>query len=313
MEESFEWSGLLHVPVMAEAVVDHLIKQSTRIIVDCTFGTGGHSLELLKRAPDSAFLIGIDLDDEALEIGSRRLSQYRSRILLKRGNFGQISTILGEYAGMVDALLIDCGVSRLQVIKPQRGFSFDREGPLDMRFDRSSGIDASRFLSQISFEQLSDLLLRFGEKRGKEIARAILERREKGAIRTTSDLADAVKSVVRFKVAKSLARVFLAIRASANKELENLANALDSLPLLMNKGGRVCVISYHSLEDKIVKDAFRKYSGRCICPPGSLSCTCGRVEAFRVVTKKPLKPGSDEVRKNPWARSAKMRVMERCD
>jgi len=313
MEESFECSGLLHIPVMVEAVVDHLIRKSTRVIVDCTFGTGGHSLELLKRAPDSAFLIGIDLDDEALEIGSRRLSQYMSRVLLKRANFGEISTILADYAGMVDALLIDCGVSRLQVMKPQRGFSFDREGPLDMRFDRSSQFDARKFLNRVSFEELSDLLLKFGEKRGREIARAILERGEKGAIRTTSDLADAVKSVVRFKAAKSLARVFLAIRASTNRELENLANALDSLPLLMNKGGRVCVISYHSLEDTIVKNAFKKLSGKCICPPGSLSCTCGKVEAFRVITKKPLKPGDDQIRRNPWARSAKMRVMERCD
>lgn len=313
MKEPFECAGLLHIPVMADAVVRYLIKPSTRLIVDCTFSTGGHSLELLKAAPDSVFLIGIDLDEEALKIGSKRLSQYRDRILLRKGNFGQISTILSDYAAMVDALLIDCGVSRLQITEPQRGFSFDREGPLDMRFDRSSRIDAKGFLGKISLEELSDLLFKFGEKRARRIACSIIEKREEGRLRTTADLADAVKSVAKVRAAKSLARVFLAIRASINAEVENLTHALDSLCMLMNKGGRVCVITYHSIEDRIVKSAFRKYTGRCICPPGSLSCTCGKVRAFKSITGKPIIPDKDEIERNPWARSAKMRVVERCD
>lgn len=304
---------LLHVPVMVEAVVNHLIKPSTRLIVDCTFGTGGHALELLRRAPDSALLIGIDLDEEALKIGEKRLDRYRGRVLLKKGNFGEISTILADYAGKVDALLIDCGVSNLQLMEPRRGFSFDREGPLDMRFDRDAEVDAAKLLAKCSFAELSDLFSKFGEKRSREIARIVIQRRDQGQIKTTLDLADAVKSVVKIRPAKSLARVFLAIRSSANRELENLTNALDSLCDVMNKGGRVCVITYHSLEDRIVKDAFKKYSGRCICPPGSLSCKCGKVSAFRLVTKKPLTPDRDEVERNPCARSAKMRVMERCD
>ena len=302
-----------HVPVMIGETREFLVRPSTRVIVDATVGLGGHAEALLDAAPDDCVLVGIDLDDDALGFTARRLERFGERVVLEKSNFADLAEKLPpRFRGRVDALLVDCGISGLQIVSSDRGFSFDREGVLDMRFDGSTGRTASALLYDMSLDDLARLLREFGETRwARKIAGAVVERRETGDLRSSLDLAQAVKSVVKARPAKSLARVFLALRATVNRELANLARIMESLPDLMASGGRVCVITYHSLEDRIVKMSFRRLSGKCVCPPGRPECRCGKVSAFRILTPKPVRPRREEVSANISARSAKMRVAER--
>ena len=304
---------LWHVPVMAGTVVSLLVTESTGVMVDCTVGTGGHAEAMLRAAPGSSVLVGLDLDREALGIANRRLAPFGDRVILKQMNFKDLGTGLPRrFMGDVDALLIDCGISRLQIVQPGRGFSFDRDGAMDMRFDRSTPISAMALLEEIDVEELVRMLRQFGEKaNGRKIARAIIRERDAGRLVTTADLARTVKSVVRSKAAKSLARVFLAIRARVNHELENLSEALASLPAVLASGGRAAVIAYHGNEDRVVKQYFRKFSGRCICPPERLVCDCGKERVFKVLTPKPVTPSAGEIEQNPASRSARIRVVEK--
>jgi 16S rRNA (cytosine1402-N4)-methyltransferase len=298
---------------MAVEVVGYLIQVSTMAIVDCTVGTGGHSEAMLQAASPQCTLLGIDLDQEALDVASARLSGFGDRVRLEKMNFGNLGTGLpSSLIGRVDALLIDCGISRLQVVRPNRGFSFDREGVLDMRFDRSGPVSAASLLGKVGLAELTELLKQFGEKsRSRRIAQAVIRMRDRGHLSTTTDLARAVKSVVPARAAKSLARVFLAVRCRVNQELNNLADALEAMPEVLSSGGRAAVIAYHSAEDRVVKQYFRKFSGRCICPPGQEVCTCGKAAWFRVLTPKPVTPSAEEIRLNPSARSARIRVVEK--
>jgi 16S rRNA (cytosine1402-N4)-methyltransferase len=308
-----ENQDLWHLPVMVREVQEFLILESTRVIVDCTVGTGGHAAAMLEAASPGAVLYGIDMDKEALEMATSRLSRFGRRVFLMKTNFRYLARDLPpQTVGKVDALLLDCGISRLQIVRASRGFSFDRDGELDMRFDRSSQRTAASVLAKLSAAELARLLLQFGERsRAKRIAQAVLKRRDRGQLATTGDLADAVKTVSKTRVAKSLARVFLAIRSQVNLELENLAEVLDCLPQVLSKGGRAGVISYHSAEDGITKRYFRKLSGKCVCPPGRLVCDCGRASFLRILTPKPVLPSGPEVRRNPGARSARLRVVEK--
>jgi 16S rRNA (cytosine1402-N4)-methyltransferase len=298
---------------MAKEVRHYLIGTSTRVIVDCTVGTGGHAETLLKASSGDSILVGLDLDGDALAIAKDRLSQFGERVLLKQMNFRDlIRAIPPRLQGEVDALLIDCGISKLQIVTSGRGFSFDMDGPLDMRFDAARGRPAVSVLRDMSIKEIRDLIGRFGEgARAGRIARAIVRRRDRGELASTGDLAGAIKSVVRDRAAKSLARVFLAVRSYVNGELENLAAALEVVPRVLAAGGRACVISYHSTEDRIVKTSFRKYSGKCVCPPGRIVCDCGRAPLFRILTPKPISPAAREIDRNPSARSAKIRVVEK--
>jgi len=304
-----------HLPVMVNEVQHYLITDTTKVIVDCTVGTGGHAETLLKASPGDCILIGIDLDSDALAIASERLSHFGERVVLKQMNFRDVKSGLPlSLHGKVDALLIDCGISRLQIVTSDRGFSFDTDAPLDMRFDVTGGKTAARVLAEMDVNELKKLIARFGERaRAGRIARAIIRMREAGELKTTGDLAGAVKSVVRHRAAKSLARVFLAIRSYLTGELESLEEALDALPGLLSTGGRACVISYHSLEDRRVKTSFKKYSDKCVCPPGRIVCDCGRAPLYKILTPKPISPTAGEIRSNSSARSAKIRVVERCD
>ena len=312
-QSSGEGQGVWHEPVMAEEITGLLVNRSTRLVLDCTVGAGGHAARLLDAAPQQSVLYGIDLDRDALGLARKRLSRFGERVVLKRMNFSELHRALPQrLVGKVDALLIDCGISKLQIVTPGRGFSFDREGGLDMRFDQTAPVTAASLLSVIDVDELRSLLARFGERaRARRIAREIVRRRDLGELRTTLDLAQAVKSIVKSKPAKSMARVFLAIRERVNCELENLTKALDHLPQVMAAGGRACVISYHSDEDRIVKRYFRRLSGKCVCPPGRMVCDCGKAAVFRIVTPKPLSPTAGEIWQNPSARSAKTRVAEK--
>jgi 16S rRNA (cytosine1402-N4)-methyltransferase len=298
-----------HVPVLVEEIRRLVLTPDTALIADCTLGTGGHALELLDASP-GARLIGLDLDTEALEIAGRRLSEYEDRVDLMHMNFADLKEALP--AGGVDALLIDCGISRLQIVEADRGFSFDREGLLDMRFDSTSGATAADILAGLGESELRRLLKVYGEgRRAGRIARAIVRAGRNVDEWTTLGLAQAVKSVVRERAAKSLARVFLALRTCVNKELESLGRALDALPEVLASGGRAAVISYHSVEDRLVKRAFREMSRGCICPPELAVCRCGASPLLRILTPKPIVPSDEEIRANPSARSAKLRVVEK--
>ena len=310
---SVEGSEIWHVPVMAEEVTRLLIKDTTGIIVDCTLGPGGHAEAMLEAAPADSVLLGLDMDEDALGLAARRLSRFGDRVVLKKMNFKDLGTGLpAGFMGRVSALLIDCGISTLQIVKPDRGFSFDRYGELDMRFDKSAPDSAASVLAGIDAGELRGLLSQFGEKaRSGRIARAIIRARESGRLDTTADLAAVVKSVVRTRAAKSLARVFLAIRSKVNRELENLSDALEALPRVLASGGRAAVIAYHGSEDRVVKRSFRRFSGKCVCPPERLVCDCGKHAWFKVLTPKPLTPSAEEMRLNPSSRSARIRVVEK--
>ena len=302
-----------HVPVMVEEARQFLITPHTRVIVDATVGLGGHAEALLAAAPAECLLIGVDLDDVALGLAADRLAAFGERAVLMKMNFGDLADKLPpRLLGRVDAMLVDCGISGLQIVSSDRGFSFDRDGVLDMRFDRSAGRTALSVLNTADLGRLTELFRHFGEKRcAGKLARSITAARERGELKSTLDLARAVKVVVARQPARSLARVFLAIRATVNDELENLTRLLDSLPDLLASGGRVCTITYHSLEDRVVKTAFRRLSGKCVCPPGSVHCTCGVARVLKVLTPRPLEPRPEEISANASARSAKMRVAEK--
>jgi 16S rRNA (cytosine1402-N4)-methyltransferase len=298
---------------MAEEVKAFLIRDSTRVIIDMTTGTGGHSLELLEAAPPSASLIGLDLDADALEVASQRLGRFGNRVTLMKANFADMLEVLpADVVGRADAIIADCGISKREIVTSKRGFSFDRDGMLDMRFDVSSGETAKSYLGRATVEELTDIFRQYGEgAHARRIARSIAVRRDRGTMESTRDLADAVKSVVRIKQAGSLARVFLAVRAAVNREMENLAKAIGALPQVMAVGGRVSIIAYHSVEDRVVKTLFNRFSGKCVCPPCSEVCSCGAKKVFRVLTPKPLVPSPAEIESNPSARSAKLRVAEK--
>lgn len=302
-----------HVPVMAGEVQRYLVTASTRVIVDCTVGMGGHAEKLLEASSPDSLLVGIDLDDDALVIAEERLSRFAGRVVLRKMNFRNlIKAIPGDLVGRVDALLIDCGISMLQIVRSDRGFSFDRDGDLDMRFDQDADRTAASVLGETDTKRLRELLIRFGEgANAARISRAVVKARDEGRLKTTSDLAGIVKAVAKVRPAKSLARVFLAIRSRVNEELENLAAALEVLPEVLASGGRACVIAYHSAEDSVAKTYFRKYSGKCVCPAGRLVCDCGKVPLLRVLTPKPVVPTAEETRRNPSARSARIRVVEK--
>jgi 16S rRNA (cytosine1402-N4)-methyltransferase len=305
-----------HVPAMVEEVKSYLIADSTRTIVDLTVGTGGHALELLRAAPPHCRLVGLDLDSEALSIAASRLETFKDRVILKKANFRNVGSALREVdpdlVGGVDAILMDCGISNLEIVSSKRGFSFDRDSALDMRFDASSGPSARSYLGSTTVEELTDLFREYGEKPlARRMAKAIITRRDRGGLSSTRDLAGAVKSVVRTKQAKSLARVFLAVRATVNDEMASLAKALEEIPGVLAGHGRVAVISYHSVEDRVVKTLFNKLSGKCVCPPGRPVCSCGKEQHLKVLTRKPVTPTREEIETNPSARSAKLRVAEK--
>jgi 16S rRNA (cytosine1402-N4)-methyltransferase len=302
-----------HVPVMVDEVKQFLVRDSIRLVIDMTTGTGGHSLEIMRSAPKDCRLIGLDLDREALEIAAGRLKEFGDRITLMKANFADAMDVIPEdLVGNADAILIDCGISRLEIVTSRRGFSFDREDVLDMRFDPSRGEAARTYLGRATVEEMTDMFRRYGElSHARRIAKSIAVRRERGQMETTADLAGAVKFAIRTRQARSLARVFLAVRAAVNRETENLTKAIEALPDLLASGGRACVISYHSVEDRVVKTLFNKHSGKCVCPPCSEVCSCGKRQVLRVLTRKPLVPTAGEVAGNPSARSAKLRVAEK--
>ncbi len=308
----------IHATVLLRETIDSLGIRENGVYVDATLGLGGHTREILQRNK-STRVIGIDQDASALEFAQRRLAEFGDRITFRDSNFSEIGRILKELGiEYADGILADLGVSSLQIDSEGRGFSFRFDAPLDMRMDENSTTPtAAELLKTLSEEEIANLIYRFGEERAsRKIARWIVEKRQKGeAITTTRQLAELVERAVRRNPKKDkthpATRTFQALRIAVNRELEILEQFLkDSIDILKTEG-RFAVITFHSLEDRIVKQTFQRLSGKCFCPPRMPVCICGAKKIIEIVTKKPVTPGDDEQKQNPRSRSAKLRVVRR--
>jgi 16S rRNA (cytosine1402-N4)-methyltransferase len=309
--------GALHVPVLLNEVLEYLDPKSGGVYIDGTLGMGGHTSEILKRSYPDGKVIGIDRDTEALKIAKERLQEFGDRVFLMHGNFSEMGRIAHELGiKEVDGILLDVGVSSLQIDMDIRGFSFLRDAPLDMRMDTTCGITAADIVNNYSVEELQNILWKFGEEGyARRIVREIIKTREIAKIETTRELARIVeRSIPRKDWPREIhpaTKTFQALRIAVNDELGSLERGLDAGINLLKGGGRLCVISFHSLEDRIVKNRFRDWENPCICPPSLPVCSCGKVKTARVLTKKAVKASEDEITVNPRARSARLRVAEK--
>jgi len=305
-----------HLPVLAVEAVELLACSPGKTVVDATVGGGGHAELILERIGEAGTLTGIDCDNEAIERARRRLG-LRSNLTLVRENFRNLTAILERLglAGM-DALLLDLGLSSFHLEEASRGFSFRLEGPLDMRMDTRLETAAADIINTYSEKEIADILTRFGEEpSARRIARAMVRQRSKQKIRTTTELAEVVRRCVPQKRRRPgldpATRTFQALRITVNSELENLRKVLDDAIPLLRPRGRICVISFHSLEDRIVKQTFARAARGCVCPPELPQCVCGKKPTLRVLTPKPIRPSDEEIAANPRCRSAKLRAAEK--
>ncbi len=288
----------MHTPVLLEESTDLLLGGGGRLFVDCTLGLGGHARRILEKNPQ-AFVIGIDRDEEAIELARENLREFEWRFFIYKADFADLDEVLrAEGIDKVDGFLFDLGVSMLQ-LKSERGFSFQIEAPLDMRMDKDQKLTAYKIVNEYPERELARIIWEYGEEKlSRKIARAIVRYRKKKPIETTKELAEIVLSVYpeRLKHGRihPATRTFQAIRIEVNRELESLKIALEKTPDLLNPKGRLVVISFHSLEDRIVKNFFKEHS-----------------DIFRVLTKKPITPSEEEIKMNPASRSAKLRAGER--
>jgi 16S rRNA (cytosine1402-N4)-methyltransferase len=290
--------------------VDLLAAERGGFFVDATVGAGGHARALLEAAP-GVRLLALDRDPDALALARERLAGFGERVRFAEANFGDLTSALEGFPPP-DGILADLGLSSMQVDEPSRGFSFRRDGPLDMRMSRS-GRSAADVVATASAEELSRMFFEYGEERmAVKIARAILEERSREPITTTRQLSRIVARVKgdREKIDPAT-RVFQALRIEVNQELQALSRFLASAVERLNAGGRLAVLSYHSLEDRVVKDTFRKQTGVCLCPPKLPVCVCGARRALIVLTRRPIRPKDSEVHRNPRSRSARLRVAEK--
>jgi 16S rRNA (cytosine1402-N4)-methyltransferase len=306
-----------HVSVLLRETIDLVDPEPGDVIVDATLGLGGHSREILERQPE-ARLIGLDQDTDAIEIAKRNLEAFGDRVTIVQTNFVNIRGTLSELGiDAVNGIMADLGVSSLQFDSETRGFSFRFDAPLDMRMDAEGEYPtAAELLQTLSQEEIANTIYQFGEERfSRRIARRIVERREAGnPVATTRELAELVeRAVPRSKKDKihPATRTFQGLRIAVNNELGVLENFLSDSVESLAPGGRLAVISFHSLEDRIVKQAFLKLSGRCQCPPRLPICQCGAVKKVEILTKKPVVPTETELSENPRSRSAKLRAVRK--
>lgn len=306
-----------HVPVLLEEVLEFLRCLPSGAFVDCTVGLGGHARAILERIRPSGGLIAIDADTEALREARRNLAAWKEKVTCVQAGYRRLTETL-QRLGVRDVagILLDLGMSSAQVESPSRGFSFSRRGPLDMRYDRRQPLTAADIVNRYPEKDLVKILREFGEeKAAKRIAAAIVRRREEWPLSTTDELAELVASVARPRPARGgihpATKAFQALRVAVNDELGALSEALPQAIEVLRPGGRLIVLSYHSLEDRIVKQTFRGFEKGCVCPPSFPVCRCGRVSEVEVLTRKPMRPSEEEIRRNPRSRSARMRVCER--
>lgn len=319
-----EADGVGHLPVMVPEVLHWLAPRPGARYVDATVGLGGHAAAILRATGGAATVLGLDQDPEALAAAEARLQAVAAELgrpdafRLTRANFRDLPSALAELGingACCDGILLDLGVSSLQLDRPERGFSFRAEGPLDMRMDPELEVTAADLVNERSERVLADVLFHFGEERfARRIARRIVEARGRQPFRTTRELAELVRRAVPSGGEHRLdpaTRTFQALRIAVNRELEVLEPALQAACDALAPGGRLVVLAYHSLEDRIVKRTFEWLSGRCRCPAELPTCQCGTTRRMAVLTRKPVTPAEEETRANPRARSAKLRAAER--
>ena len=304
-----------HISVLLNECIDNLNITPDGIYVDGTMGGGGHSLEIAKRLTTGR-LICIDQDPNAHEAAGKRLAEYKDRITFVRDNFGNIANILDSLGiEKIDGMLLDIGVSSHQLDEAERGFSYQQDAPLDMRMNPDRPFSAYDVVNGYDEDELDRVIFTYGEERwARRIAQFIVKEREAKPIETTGELVDIIKKAVPKGARKDgphpAKRTFQAIRIEVNGELEVLQRAIDDVAARLAFGGRLCIITFHSLEDRIVKEAFRKQENPCICPPQFPVCVCGKKPLGRVITRKPILPSKEELEENPRSRSAKLRVLE---
>ena len=305
-----------HKPVLLEESLRALDIRPGGTYVDGTLGRAGHSLEILRRL-EGGRLIGIDQDQSAIDAARERLADFLDRVTLVHGNFRDLGDILRDLGVRgVDGMLFDLGVSSPQLDEPERGFSYMHDAPLDMRMDSTAGLDAAEVVNAWSYEELRRILYEYGEERfAPQIARAIVRRREERAIETTGELVEVIRSAMPAAALREkqhpAKRSFQAIRIAVNGELDALPPMLDAAAEALLPGGRLAVITFHSLEDRIVKQGLRELATGCTCPPEFPVCVCGKKPTLRLVTRKPITASAAELEENPRSRSAKLRVAER--
>jgi len=306
-----------HESVLINEVIDNLNIRPDGIYVDGTLGGGGHSFRIAERLTEGGRLIGIDQDMDAIRAASKHLSVYRDRVELVHDNYEDIDSILQERGiRRVNGILLDLGVSSYQLDNPERGFSYQQDAPLDMRMDQSNPLDAAKILNEWPEEELARILREYGEERyASAIARNIVRQREKKPLSRTSELVEIVRRSIPMKMQEKggnpCKRTFQAVRIACNRELEVLSDSLDTMIDLLAPEGRIAIITFQSLEDRIVKTAFRKNENPCICPPEFPVCVCGRKSKGTVITRKAILPSAAEVEHNRRASSAKLRVFEK--
>jgi 16S rRNA (cytosine1402-N4)-methyltransferase len=307
-----------HLPVMPDEVLGTLAPTPGSLQIDATVGGGGHTERILEAASPDGRVLGLDADDAAIDRVARRLARFGDRLVLRQANFRELATVAPE-AGFaaVDGALFDLGLSSFQLADAERGFGFRTGGPLDMRFDTSRGVPASELLATLDADELAALFRRYGEERAAwRIAKAIVEERRTTPVDTAEALAALVERVApgdprRRRRIHPATRVFQALRIAVNEELDALGEGLAAAVDLLRPGGRLVVLSYHSLEDRIVKRFLAAERRGCTCPPDAPVCVCGRSPRLRLVTRPSMTPTAEEIDRNPRARSARLRAAER--
>lgn len=306
-----------HKPVLLDETVEILKPEPGKVYVDCTLGGGGHFRNILERVLPGGRMVGIDQDQDSIDFVRDGLGEKSGQVDLVKGNFSDLKRIV-ESLGLdrVDGVLFDLGVSSHQLDIAERGFSFMQDAPLDMRMSRDNPVTAAELVKNLPERELADLIwIHSDERFSRRIARAIVVARTKRPIATTKDLADVVSSAIpraaKPKDIHPATRTFQALRIAVNSEMEVLDQGLEQAVEVLKVGGKLLVISYHSLEDRKVKHFFRQMSGHCVCPPNLPVCGCGARETLKILTKKPVTPSPDEIEENPRARSAKLRAAER--
>lgn len=307
-----------HISVLLDETIDGLDIKPDGIYVDGTLGGGGHSYEILKRLSPKGRLIGIDQDGEALKAAGERLKEFENQITLVRSNYCEIDKVLKELnVEKVDGILLDIGVSSYQLDNLERGFSYKSDAPLDMRMDTRQELTAADVVNTYSENELFKIIKDYGEdKFAKNIAKHIVLARKEKPLETTKELSEVIKRAIPMKVqAKGghpAKKTFQAIRIEVNQELTVLKESIDKMIDLLKPNGRICIITFHSLEDRIVKTKFRENENPCTCPPNFPVCVCGKKSKGKVITRKPIIPSEDEIEENTRAKSSKLRIFERC-
>ncbi|MCR5283724.1 MAG: 16S rRNA (cytosine(1402)-N(4))-methyltransferase RsmH [Lachnospiraceae bacterium] len=311
-----EQAAFSHKSVLLDEVIESLAIKEDGIYVDGTLGGAGHSSKIVERL-STGRLIGIDQDEDAIRAASERLAPFGERVSIVRSNYEGFETVIADLGiDKVDGILLDLGVSSYQLDTPQRGFSYKEDAPLDMRMDQRSALTAEVIVNEYPREEITRILRDYGEEKfAANIARHIEAARQQKRIQTTYELNELIKAAIPAKMRQEgghpSKRTFQAIRIACNRELEVLEDTIDCMIDHLAPGGRLCIITFHSLEDRIVKNKFKTAEHPCICPPSFPVCTCGRTPKGKVLTRKPILPSEREREENPRAKSAKLRVFEK--